>query len=84
MGSCENTPIENMWKAWQGRRQHPTMSYEGYPLLSYWPSYIVQLPYYSSYSFNADEEWSGLFNSHWAADWVSGVTRGVLVSTGGV
>jgi hypothetical protein len=58
-----------MWTAWQGRRLHPDLSYDGHPLLSNWPSYIVQLPYYAAHSFNSDPVWQRLFASHWAADW---------------
>jgi hypothetical protein len=68
-GKCSNKPIERMWTAWQGRREHPNDSYKSYPLLSYWPSYIVQLPFYASHAFNNDSEWSSLFKSHWQADW---------------
>ena len=67
--SDECAPLAKMWKAWQGRREHPDLSYHDYPLLSDWPSYIVQLPYYAAHSFNADAKWSALFASHWAADW---------------
>eukprot|EP00927_Polykrikos_kofoidii_P040306 TRINITY_DN34489_c0_g1_i1.p1 TRINITY_DN34489_c0_g1~~TRINITY_DN34489_c0_g1_i1.p1 ORF type:complete len:594 (-),score=51.23 TRINITY_DN34489_c0_g1_i1:164-1945(-) len=71
---CPNTAIEKMWTAWQERRLHPDHSYkptstgQRYPLLSLWSSYIVQLPFYASGSFNSDLHWSALFASHWQAD----------------
>ena len=67
-GNC-TAQLKDMWAAWQGRRQHPDLSYHGHALLSDWPSYIVQLPYYAAHSFNADATWTSLFASHWAADW---------------
>lgn len=67
-GACGNPGIEAMWRAWQGRRSHPDTFYRGQPLVSTWPSYIVHLPFYASYSFNADEEWRALFKSMWEAD----------------
>ena len=67
--SAACAPLKTMWDAWQGRRTKPRLSYHGHPLLSDWPSYIVQLPFYSSHSFNADATWASLFHSHWAADW---------------
>lgn len=45
------------------------MQYKNMSLLSYWSSYIVQLPFYSSHSFNSDKTWQHLFYNHWAADW---------------
>ena len=48
---------------------HSDSSYDGHPLLSDWPSYIVQLPYYAAHSFNSDPVWQRLFASHWSADW---------------
>lgn len=67
-GTCADPAIEAMWTAWQGRRLHPMTAYRSHPLLSTWSSYIVHLPFYSSHSFNADDSWSALFASHWAAD----------------
>ena len=61
---CRNTPIDAMWKAWQARRLNPDVSWKdptsgkSFPLLSLWPSYIVQLPYFTSHSFNSDDKWS--------------------------
>ena len=65
---CENVPIGQMWTAWQQRRLAPDLSYQGYSLLSLWPSYIVQLPFYAAGSFSSDAHWSLLFANHWAAD----------------
>lgn len=67
-GNCTDA-LRNMWAAWQGRRAHPNLAYHGHALLSHWPSYIVQLPYYAANSFCTDEQWAALFASHWAADW---------------
>eukprot|EP00928_Gymnodinium_smaydae_P054583 TRINITY_DN38329_c0_g1_i1.p1 TRINITY_DN38329_c0_g1~~TRINITY_DN38329_c0_g1_i1.p1 ORF type:complete len:566 (-),score=33.34 TRINITY_DN38329_c0_g1_i1:160-1857(-) len=67
-GDCPNRALDRMWQAWQGRRFHPKISYEGFPLLSLWPSYIVHLPFYASHSFNSDSVWQSLFKSHWQAD----------------
>lgn len=67
-GECPNQALDAMWQAWQGRRNHPNIDYQGMPLLSLWSSYIVHLPYYSSHSFNADPVWQSLFKSHWQAD----------------
>ena len=62
--------LKNMWARWQGRRFHPPLSYHQYKLLTFWPSYIVQLPFYAAHSFNSDSHWEALFRSHWAADWL--------------
>merc|ERR1712187_641707 len=67
-GQCENSALDRMWQAWQGRREHPNIAYQGVPLLSLWSSYIVHLPYYASHSFNSDPTWQSLFKSHWQAD----------------
>lgn len=39
-----------------------------YDLLSMWSSYIVQLPFYATHSFNSDPYWTQLFANHFAAD----------------
>merc|ERR1712232_1506681 len=59
--ACNNTELETAWKAWQGRRPHPSYNYFGYPLLSDWSAYIVQIPYYTSHAFNSDPEYMKLF-----------------------
>lgn len=66
-----NPALDTMWERWQGRRTKPNMAYKGFPLLSDWPSYIVQLPFFAAGSFNDDPSglWQGLFKSHWEADW---------------
>eukprot|EP00927_Polykrikos_kofoidii_P053890 TRINITY_DN48413_c0_g1_i1.p1 TRINITY_DN48413_c0_g1~~TRINITY_DN48413_c0_g1_i1.p1 ORF type:complete len:640 (-),score=54.90 TRINITY_DN48413_c0_g1_i1:72-1952(-) len=68
-GNCPNEALERMWQAWQCRRLLPSFQYKGHPLLSKWPAYIVQLPFYATHSFNADRKWNSLFASHWSADW---------------
>lgn len=68
--SKNNRGLESMWDAWEGRRLHPSLSYQGYNLLSKWSGYIVQLPYYTSYSFNSDPDYVKLFKNHWLADWL--------------
>ena len=57
-----------MWDNWQQRRLHPPLAYAGYPLLTYWPSYVTQLPFYLSASFSTDATWRGLFQASWLAD----------------
>jgi len=88
---CKNAAIEDMWQAWQKRRTMPDLFYtpppgdapggqvganRSYALLSLWPSYIVQLPFYAAGSFSGDAQWSELFKSHWAADWAYYNTSG--------
>jgi len=66
---CTAAPaLGDMWARWQGRKTLPNFSYRNFPLLSDWPSYIVQLPFFSSSSFNSDAAWSALFASHARAD----------------
>eukprot|EP00051_Salpingoeca_urceolata_P031317 m.11159 g.11159 ORF g.11159 m.11159 type:complete len:595 (-) comp3945_c0_seq1:13-1797(-) len=67
-GQCTNKAIERMWNAWQGRRHHPNLSYQGNNLLSLWSSYLVQLPFMVAHSFNSDATYRALFKSHWEAD----------------
>jgi hypothetical protein len=70
-GHCNDTAMEAMWAAWQGRRLHPdhVAPFGAYPLLSLWSGYLVQLPFYSTHPFNSDETYLRLFRSHWLADW---------------
>ena len=56
------------WEVWQERRLHPQLSYAGFPLLTYWPSYVTQLPFYLAASFSADAAWASLFRASWEAD----------------
>lgn len=60
--------IERMWASWQGRRLHPNTMYNGHELLSVWSSYLVHLPFYMTHSFNSDDAYVELFQSHWKAD----------------
>merc|ERR1712187_661807 len=43
---CTNEPIKNMWKRAQGRRFATRYSYAGHPLLTMWPCYTLQIPFY--------------------------------------
>jgi len=76
-GECDNEAIELMWNRWQGRRLHPTVSYkgnkgfkgnQGFNVSSTWASYVAQLVYYTSQSFNSDPDWMNLFVQGWEAD----------------
>jgi len=67
-GACAAAGPARMWEAWQRRRLHPQLQYAGFPLLTYWPSYVTQLPFYLAASFSADAEWAALFRASWGAD----------------
>jgi len=71
-GRCSNAAIEAMWDAWQGRRLRPNHFYphaaERLALLSEWSGYVVQLPYYTTRTFNSDPAYLALFRNHWRAD----------------
>lgn len=67
-GQCPNKPIENMWKAWNGRRFHPQFEYQGHKLLTMYAAYHVQLPFYLMHAVNSDPEYQKLIHSHWLAD----------------
>ena len=62
-------PIEAMWQNWQQRRLQPNFYYAGHALLSLWPSYLVQLPYYLVHPFGADASYRELFAAQWQAEW---------------
>eukprot|EP00750_Incisomonas_marina_P018454 INCI2959.1.p1 GENE.INCI2959.1~~INCI2959.1.p1 ORF type:complete len:522 (+),score=56.35 INCI2959.1:194-1567(+) len=71
---CSRHALENMWDRWQSRRYHPNEFFnssagQSFPLLSVWSGYIVQLPFYTTHSFNSDPTYRQLFKSHWQADW---------------
>lgn len=69
-GACAAPGAGNarMWANWQERRLHPNLAYAGFPLLTYWPSYVTQLPFYLCASFSADAAWAALFRASWEAD----------------
>lgn len=69
-GDCES--YTRMWDAWQGRRGFPNHQYTSggvtFNLLSEWSGYLVQLPFYTTRSFNSDATYAHLFEQHWKAD----------------
>jgi hypothetical protein len=67
-GACPRAGNERFWGTWEARRLHPNLQYAGFPLLTYWPSYVTQLPFYLCASFNADAAWAALFRASWEAD----------------
>ncbi len=67
-GECDNEAIELMWNRWQGRRLHPSEFYKGFNVSSTWASYVTQLVYYTSQSFNSDPGWMNLYVQGWEAD----------------
>lgn len=66
-GCQANDPIEKFWQAWQGRANAPSYRYAGRELLTLWPSYVVQLPYYLVHAFNADSRFQRLLSQQWQA-----------------
>ena len=67
---CNATdPIEEMWRAWEGRADAPNYHYAGHALLTLWPSYVLQLPYYLVGAFNSDRRFTDLFAQQWQAEW---------------
>ena len=60
--------MERMWAAWSGRKAQPNFGYRGLPLLTLWPAYVVQLPYYTVHDFNTDPAYLTLFANHRSAD----------------
>lgn len=68
LGECSNKPVEDMWKAWQGRRYRPSLHYGGHSLLTVWPAYALQLPYYLTHPFNSDAVYQSLFRAQWEAE----------------
>ena len=67
-GECDNEAIELMWNRWQGRRLNPSQFYQGFNVSSTWSSYVTQLVYYTSQSFNDDPGWMNLYVQGWEAD----------------
>jgi hypothetical protein len=57
-----------MWEAWQGRRSAPDFSYGGEALLTLWPSYVTQLPFYLVHPFNSDAAYRARFAAQWRAE----------------
>lgn len=68
-GQCNNKPIERMWAAWQGRRNHLWYYWGGQGLLTTWPSFLLQLPFYLVHAFNSDPVYVELFSRQWQAEW---------------
>jgi len=68
-GQCSNKPIERMWAAWQGRRNHLWYHYGGHGVLTIWPSFLLQLPFYLVHAFNSDAMYTELFRTQWQAEW---------------
>lgn len=66
---CSLAAIEQMWGQVIGRRFHPEVNFSGYNLLTRWPSYSVQIPYYMVHAFNTDPTFSNLFRDQWLAEW---------------
>lgn len=58
-----------MWAAWQGRRNHLWYYYGGQGLLTTWPSFLLQLPFYLVHAFNSDPVYTDLFQRQWQAEW---------------
>eukprot|EP00040_Diaphanoeca_grandis_P026381 m.147625 g.147625 ORF g.147625 m.147625 type:complete len:622 (-) comp30550_c0_seq1:77-1942(-) len=67
--TCPNKPIATMWKTFQERRNHPDFSYAGQALVTLWPSYVTQLPFYLIHPFNSDPTYRKIFKSQWLAEW---------------
>lgn len=67
-GNCSNDGLQRMWDALEGRRFSVHSTFEGQPILSTYPSYIVQLPFYTVHPVNADEQWKSLIESYHLAD----------------
>lgn len=67
---CDATnPIEQLWRTWEGRADAPNYYYAGRALLTLWPSYVLQLPYYLVGAFNSDPRFTTLFAQQWQAEW---------------
>jgi hypothetical protein len=56
-----STPVETLWRAWEGRADQPNYMYAERELLTLWPSYVVQLPFYLVHPFVADKRFTDLF-----------------------
>ena len=59
------------YDAWQGRASAPNFWYGGQALLTLWPSYVVQLPFYLVHPFNSDPtgRFPALLRAQWQAEW---------------
>lgn len=68
-GTCPMEGVESMWHALQARRFAVQDTFEGQPLVSRFPSYVVQLPFYTVHAVNVDKQWKALFDSYRLADW---------------
>lgn len=66
---CTNEAIAEMWEAFQGRRHRLDYTYGGQQLLTLWPSYVTQLPYYLIHPFNSDPAYNAVFKAQWLAEW---------------
>eukprot|EP01051_Picozoa_sp_SAG22_P002816 SAG22_NODE_129_length_18679_cov_40.656028_15_plen_620_part_00 len=62
-------PVEQLWRNWEGRAAAPNYFYAGNALLTLWPSYVVQLPYYLVHPFNSDPRFVALFENQWRSEW---------------
>lgn len=62
-------PVAKLYRAWEGRASAPNFAYAGYHLLTLWPSYVVQLPYYLVGPFNSDARFIKQFRFQWLAEW---------------
>lgn len=74
-----------MWKRVIGRADHPNVKIDGYEILSDWPAYIIQLPYYTVNVVNSNAAFGEMFGAQrlqvklatsiarfkngWLADW---------------
>eukprot|EP00937_MAST-01D_sp_MAST-1D-sp2_P004630 g4630.t1 len=62
---------EALFRAWAARAAAPNYAYAGRALLTLWPSYVVQLPYYLVHPFNSDPSgrFQALLRAQWQAEW---------------
>ena len=63
------TPVHQLFRSWQDRASAPNFWYSSRPLLTLWPSYVLQLPFYLVHPFNSDPRFVSLFRSQWLAEW---------------
>ena len=63
------TPVHHLYRAWQDRASAPNYWYSGQALLTLWPSYVLQLPFYLVHAFNSDPRFVSLFRAQWQAEW---------------
>ena len=66
-----NSAADALFDAWQGRASAPNFWYGGQALLTLWPSYVVQLPFYLVHPFNSDPtgRFPALMRAQWEAEW---------------